>query len=46
MKSSTINQSEMHREEEDSFGYNSFGKVVGELNGPNIIYDAPINSQP
>jgi hypothetical protein len=25
-------------EEADSFGYNSFGKVVGELNGPNNIY--------
>ena len=40
MKSSINNQPEadMHREEEDSFGYNSFGKVVGELNGPNNIY--------
>jgi hypothetical protein len=46
MKSSTINQSEMHRDDEDSFGYNSFGKVVGELNGPNSIYDAPTHSQP
>ena len=44
MKSSTINQSEMQREEEDSFGYNSYGKVVGELNGPNSIYDAPTNN--
>ena len=40
MKSSNNMQqmAEINRDEEDSFGYNSFGKVVGELNGPNNIY--------